>query len=79
MPRTSKKERAAPRNPRRRGAPDPETVVEEIPFTTPSGETITILRTNQRDAYDPPEEEPERPKKVKRTSKKKAGGKRDKR
>ena len=74
MPRKGQKqEGATPRNPRRRGAPDPRTVVEEIPFTTPSGKTMIILRTNQMDAYDPPpEEEKGRAKKAKRTTKKAA-------
>ena len=55
MPRAGQKRGGAPpKNPRRRGAPDPASVVAEIPFTSPSGETFTILRTDEMDAYDPP-------------------------
>ena len=55
MPRAGKKKAAAPpKNPRRRGAPDPESVVEKIPFTSPSGETFVILRTDEVDAYEEP-------------------------
>jgi hypothetical protein len=55
MPRAGKKKDGAPpKNPRRRGMPDPENVVKKIPFTSPSGETFVILRTNEVDAYEEP-------------------------
>lgn len=34
--------------------PDPDTVIAEVPFTSPKGHTYRIIVTNQTDAYDPP-------------------------
>jgi hypothetical protein len=39
------------------GLPDPETVVSERVFTSPKGRRYRILRTTDRDPYDPPEDE----------------------
>ena len=37
---------------RRRGLPKPDSVVAEVPFTSPGGRTYRILRTTERDAYE---------------------------
>jgi hypothetical protein len=42
--------------------PPPESVVSEFEFVSPSGRRYEAIRTNERDAYDPPE----RPKKARR-------------
>ena len=34
--------------------PDPDTIITEVPFTSPKGNTYRILVTNQTDEYDPP-------------------------
>jgi hypothetical protein len=34
--------------------PDPDTVITEVPFTSPKGHTYRIIVTNQTDQYDPP-------------------------
>ncbi|HEY0408118.1 MAG TPA: hypothetical protein VGC89_20440 [Pyrinomonadaceae bacterium] len=36
--------------------PDPETIVARIPFTSPTGRKFTIIRTNERDAYEKDDE-----------------------
>ena len=36
----------------RRGLPRPESVVAEVPFTSPGGRSYRILRTTERDAYE---------------------------
>lgn len=43
------------------GLPDPASVVSEKMFLSPAGRRYRILRTNERDAYDPPDK-PEKPK-----------------
>jgi hypothetical protein len=40
---------------KRPGLPSPDTVVEVSELTSPSGKTYRLLKTNQRDPYDPPE------------------------
>jgi hypothetical protein len=40
--------------------PDPETVIAEMEFTSPKGHRYRILRTTQKDPYDPPESTPPR-------------------
>lgn len=39
---------------RRRGMPKPASVVEAIPFVAKGGAKFTILRTTEKDSYDPP-------------------------
>lgn len=34
--------------------PDADTVITEVPFTSPKGNTYRIIVTNQTDEYDPP-------------------------
>jgi len=36
----------------RRGLPRPDSVVAEVPFTSPGGRSYRILRTTERDAYE---------------------------
>ena len=44
-----------PRSEKRRvGLPDPASVLSEKIFTSPTGRSYRILRTTERDAYDPP-------------------------
>ena len=42
------------------GLPDPETVVSERIFISPKGRRYRILRTIDRDPYDPAEDEPKK-------------------
>lgn len=44
-----------PRGGRREGRPDPASVVARKTFASPAGRRYRILRTDQRDAYDPSE------------------------
>ena len=39
----------------RPGLPDPSSVVAETVFVSPKGRRYRILRTDEKDAYDPPE------------------------
>lgn len=39
----------------RPGLPTPDTIVEIREMTSPSGKKIRLLRTNQKDPYDPPD------------------------
>jgi hypothetical protein len=49
-----KKPRGKPaRNP---GLPDKETVVSERTFTSPKGKRYRIIRTTEKDPYDPPDD-----------------------
>jgi hypothetical protein len=48
------------RKPRRRGLPDPASVVAEKTFTAPSGRRYRILRTTETDPYDAPAEPPKK-------------------
>jgi hypothetical protein len=50
---------ATPRK-RRPGLPDEASVVSETTLTSPKGATYRILRTNEKDPYDPPESEKKR-------------------
>jgi hypothetical protein len=43
--------------------PDPDTVLAEVPFTSPKGHIYRILITDQTDPYDPPPSEKKRHKK----------------
>ena len=45
---------ARPTNP---GLPDPKTVVSERTVISPKGGRYRIIRTNEKDAYDPPDDE----------------------
>ena len=38
----------------RPGLPDPSSVVAETVFVSPKGRRYRILRTDEKDAYDPP-------------------------
>jgi hypothetical protein len=52
---SKRKTRAKPRpKARRRGMPKPASVVEAIPFVSKGGAKFTILRTTEKDSYDPP-------------------------
>jgi len=35
--------------------PTPDTIIEVREMTSPSGKKIRLLRTNQKDPYDPPD------------------------
>ena len=39
----------------RPGLPDPETVISVTEFTSPKGRRYRILRTTEKDEYDPPD------------------------
>jgi len=39
---------------RRRGLPDPRSVVAQTTFQSPKGTRYRVLKTTERDAYDPP-------------------------
>ena len=39
----------------RPGLPTPDTIIEVREMTSPSGKKIRLLRTNQKDPYDPPD------------------------
>lgn len=39
----------------RPGLPAPETIIEVREMTSPRGKKIRLLRTNQKDPYDPPD------------------------
>lgn len=43
----------------RAGLPDPDSVVSEEEFTSPTGRRYRILHTTERDAYDEPVSRPE--------------------
>ena len=42
------------RKARRRGLPKSKSVLEKIPFVAKGGAKFTILRTTEKDSYDPP-------------------------
>ena len=55
----------APRHPRQPvnpGLPDPKTVISERVLVSPKGRQYRILRTTEKDPYDPPDD-PDRKKK----------------
>jgi hypothetical protein len=39
------------------GLPDKETIVSERMFTSPKGKRYRIIRTTEKDPYDPPDDE----------------------
>jgi hypothetical protein len=39
------------------GLPDPATVVSERTFTSPKGKRYRIIKTTEKDPYDPPDDE----------------------
>jgi hypothetical protein len=39
------------------GLPDKDTVISERTFTSPKGRRYRILRTTEKDPYDPPDDE----------------------
>ena len=47
-------ENASPSEETRPGLPDPSSVVAETVFVSPKGRRYRILRTDEKDAYDPP-------------------------
>jgi hypothetical protein len=51
-PDRKKPKRAGRRNP---ALPDKETVVSERTLTSPKGKRYRIIRTTQKDPYDPPD------------------------
>jgi hypothetical protein len=40
-------------NPRNPGLPDPKTVISERTFVSPKGTRFRIIRTTEKDPYDP--------------------------
>jgi hypothetical protein len=50
-------ERKDQRDRRNPGLPDPATVVSERMFTSPKGRRYRIIKTNEKDPYDPPDDE----------------------
>lgn len=48
---------APPRNP---GLPDPKTVVSERTFVSPKGRRFRIIRTTEKDPYDPDDNDKKR-------------------
>jgi hypothetical protein len=38
------------------GLPDPATVISERTFTSPKGKRYRIIRTTEKDPYDPPDD-----------------------
>jgi hypothetical protein len=73
MPRPSRKkttggkEKAAPKPERGRlppqDLPEPESIIAEVPFTSPKGNTYRIIVTDEMDEYDEPERPPEKQRK----------------
>jgi hypothetical protein len=43
-----------PRNP---GLPNKETIIAERPFTSPKGKRYRIIKTTEKDPYDPPDDQ----------------------
>jgi hypothetical protein len=39
------------------GLPDKETIVSERTFTSPKGKRYRIIRTTEKDPYDPPDDD----------------------
>lgn len=63
MAKPSRRKRRATSSPddkSRPGLPDPASVLSEKAFTSPAGRTYRILRTTERDAYDPPQKDARR-------------------
>ncbi|HYO50831.1 MAG TPA: hypothetical protein VEW94_13345 [Chloroflexia bacterium] len=60
----SRKEKAAPKSEALplppQDLPDPESVIAEVPFTSPKGNTYRIIITDEVDAYEEPERPPEK-------------------
>jgi hypothetical protein len=61
---TKGKEKAAPKSEALplppQDLPDPESIVAEVPFTSPKGNTYRIIITDEMDLYDEPERPPEK-------------------
>ena len=59
-PATRRKEKAAPKPESRplppQDLPDPDSIVAEVPFTSPKGNTYRIVITDEMDPYDQPEQ-----------------------
>ena len=51
-----KDQRDAPEQPNP-GLPDPATVVSERTFTSPKGKRYRIIKTTEKDPYDPPDDD----------------------
>ncbi len=51
-PRKEHRDSARARNP---GLPDAKTVVSERTFVSPAGKRYRIIRTTEKDPYDPPD------------------------
>ena len=54
--KTRKKARDKPRAPNP-GLPDKETIISERTFVSPKGTRFRIIKTTQKDPYDPPDNE----------------------
>jgi hypothetical protein len=53
--RTSKRDAGKKRKSKTRaGLPDPASIVSETTLRSPAGRTYRVLRTSERDPYDPP-------------------------
>jgi len=69
MPRSSdkkhahnKEEASKTRSKRpRQDLPDPGSIIKEVPFTSPKGNTYRIIVTNEKDPYEEPESHPKEP------------------
>jgi hypothetical protein len=53
--RKTKRGAARRKTKRRTGLPDAASVVSETTLRSPSGRTYRVIRTTERDPYDPPE------------------------
>ena len=52
-PRKSSGETPSSARPRNPGLPDPKTIVSERTFVSPKGTRFRIIRTTEKDPYDP--------------------------
>ena len=52
----TKKTKRAPRQ----DLPDPNSIIDEMSFTSPKGNTYRIIVTNERDPYDKPVDPPKK-------------------
>jgi hypothetical protein len=56
-PGGKRQERPKPAKTPNPGLPDKDTVISERTFTSPKGRRYRIIRTTEKDPYDPPDDE----------------------